>query len=343
MENFRVLRKLGEGAFGEVLLAEDTRSGAHVALKKIFLRNVDDGLPIGVWREFKALQHAEHPNVVKLSEVVVHGAALVLVMERLHCSLADVISFADAALGEARCKAYALGVLKGLAHMHALRIVHRDIKPGNILVGAHGQVKLADFGLARMEAAPERGFSYQAATRWYRPPEMLYASRSYDTKVDLWGAGCVVAELLTLSPLFPGETDIDQLHRVFTLRGTPDAWMSDWPEVVTLPDFDKISFAEMQPGSLAARLGGLGAAPTRLVDSLLQVPPNRRPSAEEALRDPWFVMEPPPAVLADCALPPLPERGAKGWKPPEPFAWADVVASALATPAVGDFFPDAGC
>jgi serine/threonine protein kinase len=98
-----------------------------------------------------------------------------------------------------------------------------------VLIDTQGRVKLGDFGLARVLAQPERGFSYQAATRWYRAPEMLYAARMYGPEVDIWSAGCIMAELLALSPLFPGETDIDQLNRIYSVCGTPDVWLHLWP------------------------------------------------------------------------------------------------------------------
>jgi len=189
---------------------------------------------------------------------------------------AQVISAADAPLGEARCKAYAQGLLRGLAHVHKLNLVHRDVKPGNILLSTHGTVKLADFGLARANAAPGRGFSFQAATRWYRAPEMLYAARQYGAAVDMWGLGCVLAELLVLSPLLPGVTDIDQLRRVMELCGTPDVWEAEWPEARALPDYAKVSFAPMPAGCLATRLPGSSATAVALVDALLQACTGRR-------------------------------------------------------------------
>jgi cell cycle related kinase len=161
MENYKFIKKLGEGAFGEVLLAHDLRNGNKVALKKIFLRRSEDGLPIGVWREFKALQHSEHANVIELLETFAHGSALILAMECMSCSLADVLKQSGQRLGEGRAKAYAMEILRGLAHVHSIGIIHRDLKPGNILLSPGGSVKLADFGLARVVAQEGRENSYQ--------------------------------------------------------------------------------------------------------------------------------------------------------------------------------------
>eukprot|EP00961_Rhodomonas_salina_P059901 804372-Rhodomonas_salina.1 len=161
MEKYKIIRKLGEGAFGEVLLSQNVQSGETVALKKIFLRRSEDGIPVGVWREVKALQHAEHANVIKLQETFAHGSSLVLVMDCMACSLADVLRETDGQLEEGRAKAYALEILRGIAYVHSLGIIHRDLKPGNILLGENGAVKLADFGLARVVAQEGRENSYQ--------------------------------------------------------------------------------------------------------------------------------------------------------------------------------------
>jgi cell cycle related kinase len=229
MENYRLLRRLGEGSFGEVSLCEDLRTGQQLALKKVSVRRLEDGVPVGVWREFKALQHGAHPNVVQVHETFPHGSAVVIVMECMRGSLADALSAQETVFAEAVVKMYMAGILRGLSHLHSLAIIHRDLKPANVLIDTQGRVKLGDFGLARVLAQPERGFSYQAATRWYRAPEMLYAARMYGPEVDIWSAGCIMAELLALSPLFPGETDIDQLNRIYSVCGTPDVWLHLWP------------------------------------------------------------------------------------------------------------------
>jgi serine/threonine protein kinase len=247
MENYRVLRRLGEGSFGEVSLCEDLRTGQQWALKKVSVRRLEDGVPVGVWREFKALQHGAHPNVVQVHETFPHGSAVVIVMECMRGSLADALSAQETIFAEAVVKMYMAGILRGLSHLHSLAIIHRDLKPANVLIDTQGRVKLGDFGLARVLAQPERGFSYQAATRWYRAPEMLYAARMYGPEVDIWSAGCIMAELLALSPLFPGETDIDQLNRIYSVCGTPDVWLHLWP---VAPEFALAHPACFTPSSV---------------------------------------------------------------------------------------------
>jgi len=306
MENYRALKRLGEGAFGEVSLCEDLRTKKQYAVKKISVRRLTDGLSIGVWREIKALQVGAHPNIVKVHETFAHGSAVVIVMERMRGSLADVLSTRQTALPESVVKAYMTGILRGVCHLHSIDIVHRDLKPGNVLIGTQGQVKLGDFGLARVVAKAERGFSYQAATRWYRAPEMLYAARMYGPEVDMWGAGCIMGEMLALSPIFPGETDMDQLNRIYSICGTPEVWLHLWPEARDLPDFDKLSFAPMPKGCIKSVLRRHSTHAANLVGDMLQVPPVQRISARAALQDTWFVSDPLAAPPSHICLDPAP-------------------------------------
>ena len=154
MENYRVLRRLGEGSFGEVSLCEDLRTGQQWALKKVSVRRLEDGVPVGVWREFKALQHGVHPNVVQVHETFPHGSAVVIVMECMRGSLADALSAQETIFAEAVVKMYMAGILRGLSHLHSLAIIHRDLKPANVLVNwADDMLRVVDFGLARATAA----------------------------------------------------------------------------------------------------------------------------------------------------------------------------------------------
>ncbi len=149
---------------------------------------------------------------MKLFEVFPRGANLILVLEFMKTDLARILRNLRKPLPESHVKTYAQMMLRGIEHCHAMNIVHRDIKPANLLISPTGELKLGDFGLATVYVGNHKSYSHQVATRWYRAPELLYGSRSYNQKVDLWSAGCVIAEMLNHSPLFAGENDIDQLH-----------------------------------------------------------------------------------------------------------------------------------
>ncbi|KAJ1552616.1 Cyclin-dependent kinase 20, partial [Cladochytrium tenue] len=228
--------QIGEGAHGVVLKALFVETGEVVALKKLPLRRLDDGVPASILREIKALMAISHPNVVKLRDFFPSGPGIVLVFEYMLSDLAEVLRNASQPLGEPQVKAYMAMLLRGVAFCHSCAIMHRDLKPANLLISPEGVLKLADFGLARVHSAPPdaaRPYSHQVATRRYGPG------------VDLWAVGCIFAELLNHAPLFPGQNDIDQLYRVHSLLGTPRP--DSWPELETLPDYNKIQFPALPP------------------------------------------------------------------------------------------------
>ncbi|XP_008589731.1 PREDICTED: cyclin-dependent kinase 20 isoform X3 [Galeopterus variegatus] len=162
---------------------------------------------------------------------VTHGlevSGFVLAFEFMLSDLAEVVRHAERPLAQAQVKSYLQMLLKGVAFCHASNIVHRDLKPANLLISASGQLKIADFGLARVFSSDgSRLYTHQVATRWYRAPELLYGARQYDQGVDLWAVGCIMGELLNGSPLFPGENDIEQLCCVHRILGTPSPQV--WP------------------------------------------------------------------------------------------------------------------
>uniref|UniRef100_A0A674GN38 Cyclin-dependent kinase 20 n=1 Tax=Taeniopygia guttata TaxID=59729 RepID=A0A674GN38_TAEGU len=229
MEQYMVLGRIGEGAHGVVYRAKHRQTGELVALKKVPLRRPEEGLPLQTLREIKALREMEaHPNVIRLRAAFAQGPAVVLALELLVADLGGLLRAAPAPLPPARVRALLAMTLRGLGHLHGQRLLHRDLKPANLLLDSAGRLKLADFGLARLlSPTPGRPYSHQVATRWYRAPELLYGARRYDEGVDLWAAGCILGELITLAPLFPGDTDLEQLCRVLSALGTPRA--RDWP------------------------------------------------------------------------------------------------------------------
>uniref|UniRef100_A0A669QGK4 Cyclin-dependent kinase 20 n=1 Tax=Phasianus colchicus TaxID=9054 RepID=A0A669QGK4_PHACC len=188
MERYLILGRVGEGAHGVVFKAKDRETGETVALKKVPLRRPEDGVPPQTLREIKALREIEdNPHVVRLRAAFAHGPAVVLAFEFVVGDLGGVLRAAPAPLPPARIRALLAMTLRGLGHCHRLRILHRDLKPANLLIDGAGRLKLADFGLARVLAAPRgRPYSHQVATRWYRAPELLYGARHYDEGVDLW-------------------------------------------------------------------------------------------------------------------------------------------------------------
>ena len=458
-ERYLVRGKLGAGAFGEVRHGVDKTSGQKVALKYIRLMSSnsgDGGLARAIFREVESLkQLAHHPGVVKLLDVFPEQMNLCLVLEYAPSDLSEIISQSKGPLPMANVKAYARMLLSALAYLHSNNVIHRDIKPSNVLVTATGQVKLADFGLARViesrslqrpyapletlkskkmdlqgetqteteqkeqsedqeererrqsnsdemllspspapapafdpdntatgadddvdndvdndvdeEAkamlefhrqtakfmrereqqnqglqgslpdngnngnnvdgngpadwgsafggiddgasgiggwgagadayanaygnsnakAKEPGYlSHQVATRWYRPPELLFASHFYSFSADLWGCGCVVGELMTRSALFQGQNDIDQMYRVFQILGSPDP--ETWPGLKDLPDYDKVSFPGLVPLDMGLLIPHAKKADIEFLRTLLQLDPAARATAAAAEMSEYF-------------------------------------------------------
>jgi len=252
--------------------------------------------PKAIFREIVALQALKgHPNVVRLLDVYPQDTEVMLVFEFMQSDLEATISAARAPLPVGEVKFYVAALLRALRHCHAHGILHRDVKPANCLLSASGELKLADFGLARPQPAsdgPRQPLSHQVATRWYRAPELLFGARHYDGAVDIWGVGAVFAELLTLHPLFPGNSDIDQLYRVLQLLGTPTS--ATWPGVDALPDFGKIVFPPMRTLPWSATVPGACAASKALLARLLSLDPRGRPTAASALAFEYFAVEPAP-------------------------------------------------
>ena len=302
MENYTNLGRIGEGAHGVVFKAKHIQSGEVVALKEIPLRRLEDGIPNTALREIKALQEIEHQNIVKLYEVFPHGTGFVLVFEYMLSDLSEVLRNFDRPLTESQIKSYMLMILQGISYCHKNHIMHRDLKPANLLISSTGQLKIADFGLARVfNNEEERLYSHQVATRWYRAPELLYGARQYDEGVDLWAIGAIFGELLNNSPLFPGESDIEQLCCVLRVLGTPDE--NSWPGMTQLPDYNKITFPEMDPIPLENIVPDASPLALDLLKCFLVYPSKQRIPAKEALLHSYFFRQPLPAHHSELPIP----------------------------------------
>lgn len=301
MHRYKQLRKIGAGSFGEVYYG-CTAQGAARALKTVRVSGGTtlSGFPNGALREIRALRELDHNNIVRLYDVVASGSAVVLVMELMVCDLANLLAGSRKPLSEIRAKRYAAQLLDGLVYMHGRHIIHRDLKPSNLLLSPEGVLKIADFGLARVHDERREGESYthQVATRWYRAPELLFGARRYGVGVDLWAAGCILAELLNHSPLFPGENDINQIYRVLQVLGQPKVEL--WPEVTSLPDFNKISFPNLEPVPFRHMLPGATDSAIALVQTLLKYNPRHRAAAAAARKHIWFCTPPCEADMDDA-------------------------------------------
>lgn len=243
-KSYEDMTLIGNGAYGTVYKAKDlANNGQYVALKKVRVPlGEEDGVPISTVREIcllKQLTALEHPNIVRLLDIC-HGRRLenerqmlvYLVFEHVDQDLSTYIERCPSpGLSPERIKDIIYQLLTGLDFLHFNRVMHRDLKPQNVLISNQGIVKLADFGLARIYTN-HMTLTSVVVTLWYRPPEVLL-SQSYGTAVDVWSCGCILAELYKRKPLFPGENDVDQLAKIFEVIGSPP--QAKWPAEVSLP------------------------------------------------------------------------------------------------------------
>lgn len=286
MDNFQKLEKIGEGTYGVVYKARDKLTKKLVALKKIRLETESEGVPSTALREIALLKELDHPNVIRLLDVVDSEQKLYLVFDYLTQDLKKLMDSApEHGLPLPLVKSYLWQILRGIAYCHCHGILHRDLKPQNLLIDTEGNLKLADFGLARLFGIPLRTYTHEVVTLWYRAPEILLGSRFYSTGIDVWSAGCIFAEMITKRALFPGDSEIDQLFRVFRTLGTPDECV--WSGVTKLPDY-KTNFPKWFAQDLPNIIPSLDDNGRDLLLKLLTYDPSKRISAWMALSHRFF-------------------------------------------------------
>ncbi|RKO86701.1 kinase-like domain-containing protein, partial [Blyttiomyces helicus] len=285
MHRYRVTRQLGDGSFGNVLKAEN-QAGDTVAIKKMKQKyySWDDCLSL---REVKSLKKlSNHANIIRLKEVIRENDELFFVFEFMEGNMYQMTREREGKLlSEQEVKRLIFQVLHGLAHMHKHGFFHRDMKPENLLMSGE-TVKIADFGLAR-EIRSRPPYTEYVSTRWYRAPEVLLRSTSYSSPIDMWAVGCILAELFTLRPLFPGTTELDEIFRIVSALGTPliEPATSGGLKLAAAMNF---KFPSMPPVPLNKLIPNTPEGPLQLIADMLRYDPNRRPTAHEALQHPWF-------------------------------------------------------
>jgi serine/threonine protein kinase len=233
------------------------------------------------------MKELKHENIVGLHDVIHTENKLMLVFEYMD---GDLKRYMDTqgergALKPATIKSFMYQLLKGIDFCHQNRVLHRDLKPQNLLINSKGLLKLGDFGLARAFGIPVNTFSNEVVTLWYRAPDVLLGSRTYNTSIDIWSAGCIMAEMFTGRPLFPGTTNEDQIIRIFRIMGTPTE--RSWPGIMQLPEY-KPTFQMYATQDLRNILQAIDPTGIDLLQRMLQLRPELRISAHEALQHPWF-------------------------------------------------------
>mmetsp|Transcript_100898 Transcript_100898/g.300989 ORF Transcript_100898/g.300989 Transcript_100898/m.300989 type:complete len:422 (-) Transcript_100898:150-1415(-) len=283
MNRYKVAKVLGDGTYGSVLRAQNKSSGEWVAIKKMKQKyySWEECMKL---REISSLRKLVHPNIVKLKEVIRESDELHLVFEFMEANLYEFMKARVRPLPESKVRNIMFQTMQAMHHVHKHGYFHRDMKPENLLVSGE-TVKLADFGLAR-EIRARPPFTDYVSTRWYRAPEVLLRSSTYNSPLDIWACGGIMAELYTLRPLFPGSSESDQLYKICSVLGTPT--QSQWHEGFRLASQIGFRFPQFVPTKLETIVPQSNADGIALMNNMMQWDPNKRNSAAKVLEHPYF-------------------------------------------------------
>ncbi|XP_028411048.1 cyclin-dependent kinase 9-like [Dendronephthya gigantea] len=303
------LLKIGQGTFGEVFKAQERKGSRRlVALKKVMMDNEKEGFPITALREIKILQLLNHDNIVNLIEICRtkaspynrNKASIYLVLEFCEHDLAGLLSNHQVKFSIAEVKKIAQMLMNALYFIHSNKILHRDMKASNVLITKSGVLKLADFGLARAIHISEEKQRYtnRVVTLWCRPPELLLGERDYGPPIDIWGAGCIIAEMWTRTPIMQGSTELHQLTLISHLCGSISSDV--WPGVEQLELYEKMTLARGLKRRVKERLKSYvrDVNALDLIDKMLMLDPKQRLDSDAALNHDFFWTDPMPCDIS---------------------------------------------
>ncbi|KAG0298066.1 serine/threonine protein kinase, CMGC, CDC2/CDK sub, partial [Dissophora globulifera] len=307
LKDFDLVDKLGEGTFGEVHKARRKGSSELLALKRILMHNENEGIPITALREIKILKRLRHENIVPLHDIAVNPgswsgrnrASVYMVFPYMDHDLSGLLNNPKVRLSVPQIKLYMKQLLEGTIYMHSQKILHRDMKAANLLISNNGTLKIADFGLARPFKPEGEDYTSKVVTRWYRPPELFLGEKKYGPAVDMWGIGCVFGEMLFGRPVLQGNSDQDQLDKIFQLCGSPaEDTMPGWQQLPGLEEKGVVyQINRTYQRKLKEDFEPYGTLAADLMDKLLVLDPKKRLTAFAASDHDYLWVEPLPAVI----------------------------------------------
>jgi CTD kinase subunit alpha len=261
-----------------------------------------EGFPITAMREVRLLQSFDHPNIVSLLEIMVENKQIYMIFDYADHDLSGLLSNNDVKLTSGNCKHFFRQLVEGMHYLHAKHVIHRDIKGSNLLIDKKGILKIADFGLARkMKTKNSKDYTNRVITLWYRPPELLLGTTDYGREVDMWGIGCLLVELFTRQAIFQGQDEIQQLHVIFEVMGTPT--FEQWPRITELPWYELLKPKTFNKPLFSYKYSQLlSPACFDLATRLLEYDPRKRYTAREALNHQYFYEAPPAEPLDEKSL-----------------------------------------
>ncbi|KAG4185678.1 hypothetical protein ERO13_A09G247600v2 [Gossypium hirsutum] len=287
---FEKLDKIGQGTYSNVYKARDLLTGKIVALKKVRFDNLDPQSVKFMAREILVLRRLNHPNVIKLEGLVTSrmSSSLYLVFDYMEHDLAGLTVSPGIKFTEPQIKCFMKQLLSGLEHCHKQGVLHRDIKCSNLLINNDGILKIADFGLATFYGQ-KQPLTNRVVTLWYRPPELLLGTTYYGVGVDLWSAGCILAELFYGKPIVPARTEVEQLHKIFKLCGSPS---EEYWKKSKLLNATLFKLQHPYKRCIAETFKDFASSALPLIETLLSIDPEERSTAIAALKSEFFTTKP---------------------------------------------------
>lgn len=306
---YKKKQQVGEGTYGSVFMGADQITGEIVALKRINTEEEENGFPITAIREVKILKALKHDNIVQLKEIVTSKDQgdipknVFMVFEYLEYDLTGIIETPEIKLTQDHIKSWSKQLLSGCHYMHMNNVIHRDLKASNLLVNRRGELKIADWGLARSWNTQMKRLTNRVITLWYRPPELLLGCMKYSSKIDMWSVGCIIAEMFRRGGLLKGSNEAHQLDLIFKMMGHPTT--NDWPNIHEMcplwknyePNDGEEGLTRRLREELKNRLPPIAMNwmtphATDMIDNLLAYDPAKRWSAAQALTAEWFFDDP---------------------------------------------------
>ncbi|KAK4413422.1 putative serine/threonine-protein kinase [Sesamum alatum] len=311
-DSYEKLHKIGQGTYSSVYMARDLANDKTVAMKKVRFVKMDPESVRFMAREICILRRLDHPNVMKLDAIVTSrvSGSLYLVFDYMEHDLAGLLASPRVKFTEPQIKCYMQQILSGLEHCHKRGVLHRDIKGSNLLVDNNGVLKIGDFGLATtFEPGQNQPLTSRVVTLWYRAPELLLGATEYGPAIDLWSTGCILAELFAGKPIMPGRTEVEQMHKIFKLCGSPT---DEYWKKTKLPHASSFKSQRTYKRRVADTFKEFPSSALALVEVLLSIDPEERGTASSALKSEFFTSNPLPCDPSSIPrYPPSKELDAK--------------------------------